>query len=222
MIPIALALLMGVAMFPVALVFGPVHFPWSLFVFASLGGVIGLSLAARAFRWRSLQALGLSVLTVAVVVGAFTLTSGAVIGFGVLLRAIPWIGPLLLPVLLGVLAGASLRASMGLVRGAGVAAASAIAIALIGVGLAFALAPAETAEAPRCAAEFDCPRTLCAYMAERRRLLAVERVTAFDGEHITCTYTAWGGLPIGKAEVGPRGGSWTDGAWPEFVTGRRP
>jgi hypothetical protein len=57
-------------------------------------------------------------------------------------------------------------------------------------------------------------------MAERRRLLAIERVTAFDGERVTCTYTAWGGIDIGRAEMGRGGGSWTDGVWPRLWSGR--
>jgi hypothetical protein len=47
-----------------------------------------------------------------------------------------------------------------------------------------------------------------------------ERVTAFDGERVTCTYMAWGGVYIGQAVMGRDGGTWTDGAWPEIVSGR--
>jgi hypothetical protein len=138
----------------------------------------------------------------------------------VLLASLIWIGWLLLPILVGVLVGARLRARLGIVRGAGKGAAAVFAIALAGAGLAFAVAPPDVAGLPTCDHGFECPRTQCAYMAERRRLLAIERVTAFDGVNITCTYTAWGGVEIGRADMGSRGGSWTDGAWPLFVSGR--
>ena len=45
-------------------------------------------------------------------------------------------------------------------------------------------------------------------------------MTAFDGERVTCTYTAWGGIDIGRAEMGRGGGSWTDGVWPRLWSGR--
>jgi hypothetical protein len=217
---IALAVLFGLAAFPVVLVFGPVYFPWSLLLLACFGGVVGLSIVPRAQRPGFLRALGLAALMVVVVLGVFALTSNVVFAPAVLVSQLVWIGWILLPMLVGAFAGAWFRARLGLVRGFGIGAAVAFAIFLVGAGLAFALAPPEIADAPACDGGFECPRTQCAYMAERRRLLAIERVTAFDGQRITCSYTAWGGVYIGRAEMGRGGGSWTDGAWPEILSGR--
>lgn len=217
---IALAVLLGIAAFPVVLVFGPGYLPSSLLVLACLGGVVGLSIAPRGRRSGLLRAFGLAVLMVAAVLGVMTLTSNMLMSLSVLLASLIWIGWLLLPILVGVSVGAWLRARLGIARGAGVGAAGVFAIALVGAGLALAFAPPEVSGAPTCDRGFECPRTWCAYMAERRRLFAIERVTAFDGVNITCTYTAWGGFEIGRADMGSRGGSWTDGAWPRFMSGR--
>jgi hypothetical protein len=217
---IALAVLFGLASFPVVLVFGPVYFPWSLLVLACFGGVVGLSIVPRARRSGLLRALGLAVLMVAVVLCVFTLTSNVVFAPAVMVSQLVWIGWFLLPMLVGVSAGAWFRARLGPVRGFGIGAVVVSATFLVGAGLAFALAPPEIADAPACDGGFECPRTQCAYMAERRRLLAIERVTAFDGQRITCTYTAWGGVYIGRAEMGRGGGSWIDGPWPEILSGR--
>jgi hypothetical protein len=219
-ISVALAVLLGVAASPLVLVFGPVYFPWTLLVLACFGGVVGLAIAPRGQRSRVLRALGLAVLMVAVVLGVLTLRSNMVLSPRVLFASLIWIGWLLFPILVGVLVGAWLRAGMGFARAVGTGAAAVLVIALSGAGLAFALAPPEVAGAPACDRGFECPRTQCAYMAERSRVLAIERVTAFDGVNITCTYTAWGGFEIGRADMGSRGGSWTDGAWPLFVSGR--
>jgi hypothetical protein len=198
-----------------------VYFPWALFVLACFGGVVGLFITPRGQRSGLLRAFGLAVFMVVVVLGVMTLTSNMVLSPSVLVARLSWIGWLLLPMLVGVLVGAWLRARMGIVRGAGIGAAGALAVTLVGAGLAFALAPPNVAAAPICDPDgFECPRTRCAYMAERRRLLAIERVTAFDGVNITCSYTAWGGFEIGRATMGSRGGFWTDGAWPRFVSGR--
>jgi hypothetical protein len=217
---IALAVLLGAAAFPVVLVFGPVYFPWSLLVLASLGGVVGLSVAPRGSRPFGL-AVVLAVLMVAAVLGALAGTSNIVLSSAALVASLVWIGWLLLPFFVGVYTGAWLRARSGIARATAIGAATVGAIALAGAGLAFALAPAEVANAPRCDGDFDCPRTWCGYMADRRRFLTIEHVTAFDGSQITCTYTAWGGIEIGRADMSNRGGSWTDGWWPEFVSGRR-
>lgn len=213
-------MLFGLAAFPVVLVFGPVYFPWSLLVLACFGGVVGLSIPPRAQRSGLLRALGLAAIMVAVVLGVFMLTSNVLFTPAVLVSQLVWVGWFLLPMLVGVSAGAWLRARLGLVRGLGIGASVVFAILLMGTGLAFAIAPPEIADAPACEGGFECPRTQCAYMAERRRLLAIERVTAFDGQRITCTYTAWGGVYIGRAEMGRGGGSWIDGAWPETLSGR--
>ena len=222
---IALAVLLGFVAFPVVLVFGPVYFPWSVLVLAALGVAVGLAIPPRGPRL--LRALGLAVVMVAVVFSVRMLTSnialdpsGLVSNAATLVPFIAYFGALLLPVLLGVAAGATLRARWGVGRAAAGGVLSLFAIALVGAGIAFAFAPSEVANAPRCADSRDCLRTQCAVGAERRRFMAIERVTAFDGAHITCTYTAWGGIYIGRADVGPGGGSWTDGAWPKLLSGR--
>ena len=220
MLSIALAVLFGLAAFPLVLVFGPVYFPWSLLVLAGFGGVVGLSIVPRAQGSGVLRGFTLALLMAAVVLGVFTLTANVVFAPAVLVSQLVWIGWFLLPMLVGVSAGAWLRARLGLVGGIGSGAALVFAVFLVGAGLAFALAPPEIAHAPACDGGFDCPRTQCADMAERRRLFAIERVTAYDGQRITCTYTAWGGIYIGRAEMGRGGGSWTDGAWPEILSGR--
>jgi hypothetical protein len=219
-ISVVLAVVVGIAAFPLVLVFGPVYFPWTPFVLLCFGGVIGLSILPRGQRSGLLRAFGLAVFTVAVVLGVLTLTSNMVLSPAVLFARLTWICWLLLPILVGVLVGARLRSRMGIVRGAGIGVTTSFGIALAGAGLAFAVAPPDIAGAPTCDRGFECPRTQCAYMAERRRILAIERVTAFDGMNITCTYTAWGGFEIGRADMRSRGGFWTDGAWPRFVSGR--
>jgi hypothetical protein len=217
---IALAVVFGLATFPLVLVFGPMYFPWSMLVLACFGGVVGLSLASGGARPLLPRAVGLAVLMVAVVLVVITLTSNIVWSAGTLVFAVVWTLGILVPLLVGVLVGAWLRARSGVTRGAAIGVAAALAIALIGTGLAFAAAPTEIADAPTCEGGFECPRTQCAYMAERRRLFAIERVTAFDRERVTCTYTAWGGIDIGRAEMGRGGGSWTDGIWPRLWSGR--
>lgn len=217
---IALAVLLGLATFPLVLVFGPVYFPSSLLVLACFGGVVGLSLASRGTRSLLTRAVGLTLLMITVVLGVITLTSNIAWSSSTLVFALRWTIGILVPLLLGALAGAWLRARNGVKRGAAIGATAALGIALIGTGLAFAAAPAEIVDAPTCDRGFECPRVQCAYMAERRRFLALERVTAFDGERITCTYTAWGGIDIGRAEMGRGGGSWTDGLWPQLWSGR--
>ena len=154
MIAIALAVLLGVVAFPVVLVFGPVYFPWSLLVLAALGCAVGLAIPPRGQRF--LRALGLAVVMVAVVFGVFVLTSNIALDPSVLasntaalLSSLVWIGSLLLPTLVGVAAGATLRAQWGVGRAATVGVLGLLAIALLGAGLAFAFAPAEV---PRLAA----------------------------------------------------------------------
>src|SRR5687767_7704061 len=96
---IALALLLGIVAFPVALVFGPVYFPSSLFLPACLGGLLGLSVAPRGQRTRLVRVIGHGVLMVAAVLGVMTLTSNMLTSLNVLLASLIWIGWLLLPIL---------------------------------------------------------------------------------------------------------------------------
>jgi hypothetical protein len=219
-ISLALAALLGLAAFPLVLVFGPVYFPWTFLLLACFGGAVGLSVSPGGVRSRLLRSLGLATLMVAVVLGARLLTSNVVPDRGVSVAALVWTTWILLAPLVGVFSAAWLRARMGLVRGAGIGALAVLAVALVGAGLALALAPPEAAGAPTCDGGFECPRTQCAYVAERRRFLAIERVTVLDADHITCTYTAWGGFEIGRADIGRLGGTWTEGTWPLIVSGR--
>ena len=92
-----------------------------------------------------------------------------------------------------------------------------VIVGVIGAALALAVAPADAANAPVCESGLECARSRCWFTAERRRLYAVERVTAFGGGGITCTYTARGGADIGTV----RDGSWTDGAWPILLGAAR-
>jgi hypothetical protein len=223
MISIALAVFLGLAAFPLVLVFGPVYFPWTLFVLTCCGVVVGLSMPPRGPRSQLLRVLGLAALMLAVVLGVLVLTSNLVLNLSTLASALAWTSWLLFSLLAGISAGAWLRARMGISRGSGVGAAAALVITIAGAGLEFAIAPPETKGAPTCTDGVECPRTQCAYTAERRRFLAIERVTAFDAEQITCTYTAWGGIYIGRVDVGRgAGSSWSDGAWPQILSGRRP
>lgn len=226
MLALALAVLLGVVAFPVVLVYGPAYSPWIVLVLVAFGGAVGLAVPPRGQRLP--RALGLAGALVATVLGVLMLTSNVAPNLSlltanpaVLLSFVVWSGSLLLPVLVGVAAGATLRARWGTARAAAVGVLGLVATALLGAGLAFAFAPAEVASAPRCAGGPECPRVWCAQTAERRRMLAVERVIAFDGNRITCNYTAWGGIDIGRADVGfPGGGSWTDAVWPKMLLGR--
>ena len=220
---IALAVLLGLALFPLVLVFGPVYFPWSLLVLFALGGAVGLAISPPSVP----RTLGLAILMVLVVFAVLTVTmnigpaSSMFASAAALASLLVSTGSLLLPLLVGAATGATLRAhwSVGFAAAAGVS--GLFAIALIGAGLAYAFAPSEIAAAPRCADSVECPRTWCAQMAERRRLFTVERVVAWDGNRIRCSYTGWGGVSIGQADVGfSGGGGWTDGAWPRLLSGR--
>jgi hypothetical protein len=101
-----------------------------------------------------------------------------------------------------------------------VVAAGTLGLAVFGAGLALALAPRDVADIPYCEGSPTCPRIPCWMTAERRRLLAVESITGYDGQGIECTYTAWGGVRIGTVTAAGRGSGWTDGAWPIFLSAR--
>ena len=218
---IVLAVLLGLVASPLVVVFGPAYFPWSLLVLLGLGGVVGLTISPPSV----LRTLGLATLVVGVVFATLSVRSIALIpsifaSAAVFVSVLVWTGTLLMSLLIGAATGAALRARWGLGRASAAGAFGVLAIGLLGAGLALAFAPPEIAAAPRCADSLECPRTWCAQMAERRRVFAVERVIAFDGNRITCTYTAWGGVYIGQADVGfPGGGGWTDGAWPRLLSG---
>ena len=65
MLALALAILAGVALFPVFLVFPPVYFPWTLLVETAAGAIAGLAIPQVTDRWGARVGL-----TAAAVVGA--------------------------------------------------------------------------------------------------------------------------------------------------------
>jgi hypothetical protein len=219
---LALAILAGVALFPVFLVFPPVYFPWTLLVETAAGAIAGLAIPQVTDRWGARVGL-----TAAAVVGAAVLT--LVLSRNVVLTSIvasaaavswwlAWIG---IPVLVGTLAGGLARRRLGALAGTATVAIALVAIAAAGMGLAVALAPRDVATAPSCDRDPRCPRMSCWMTAERRRLFAVESITAYDGSTIECTYTAWGGIRIGMVSGGVgRGSGWTDADWPMLLAPR--
>ena len=89
-----------------------------------------------------------------------------------------------------------------------------IAIIFVGGwGLAFLRAPAAVVEdacskgggSPECQLYVQCPET-----AERRRLLAIERVTLFDvaASRARCEYVTWAGFQLGRVEVAGNESHW--------------
>jgi MFS family permease len=225
---IAVAVLLGLVAFPVVLVFGPTYFPWTLLVLAVLGGVGGLMV--RPGNRHDLRALAVTALMSGVVVLAFALTSQMALQLASLTSdprlVVPflvWVGSLLVAILVGAVAGVMLRARWGVASGVIRGLLAALAVAVLGIILAFVLAPPEVAAAANCSGP-SCARSRCAFTAERTRFFALERVTELDATHVTCTYTAWGGLYIGRVDVSvPAGGStWTDGDWPLMLRGGSP
>ena len=127
-ISIALAVLLGMALFPVVLVFGPVYFPWSLFVLGCFGSVVGFSSAPHGPPSQIQRVLGLSVVVLAVVLGALAQSSNLLFSRDQLGGQVRWAAWLFFPILIGVFAGAWLRARMGSARGAAVGVSALLAI----------------------------------------------------------------------------------------------
>lgn len=200
------AVVLGVGLFPVLLVFPPVYFPWSIVVVACAGAAVGVTV----HRARAERALALAIGAGALlpVVALLVVGRAATTGNYVALFAAQ-IG-LFLPATGGAAMGTLARRRLGAARGAAIVAAGAVSIAGIGLALAVALAPSEVANAPRCDPGRECARAVCWMTAERRRILTVERVVSYDGQHLTCAYTAWGGILVGTVSDG----SWADGPWP--------
>ena len=206
MVSLVVAAVLGLALFGVLLVFPPLYFPWALLVIVAGGISVGLSVDPSSSRG-SLTAAAFGALMLAtalLVLGRFAIVPSAFVGLFV---SASW---LFVPAVAGALLGAAFRRRLGLRRATGVLVTVVVIVGVIGAALALAVAPADAANAPVCESGLECPRSRCWFTAERRRLYAVERVTAFGGGGITCTYTAWGGADIGTV----RDGSWTDGAWP--------
>ena len=221
------AVVFGIALTPVALIFGPVYHPWSLLVLATAGAIVGLVTSSS--RHGRVHAVGLAFLMTLVLVGVLVLGANLRIDLDALrtnlerhglqaLAPATWFVWIAAPMFAGTLAGTAVRARFGAPRGSAIVAATVLLIAAGGAVLALAVAPAEAASVPQCDRPFECPLVQCGYIAERRRMLTVERVVVADGGDVTCSYTAWGGIEIGRAHVERgRGMTWTDGVWPRIV-----
>jgi hypothetical protein len=216
-IAIVSAVALGAVLFPVVLVFPPSYWPETLLVLAAGGAIVGLTVSP--VRHRLPFALGLAVLTFAAVLTVLIVTRNVGITPSHLPWWTVWIGG---PIAVGATLGTAARRRLGLARGVAALGCSCVVLAVVGAALAVVVAPQDVVGAPTCDGRggLDCLRAQCAYMAERRRLGAVERVVAFDGARMTCGYTAWFGLDVGRADVDGRGARWTDGWWPVFVLGR--
>jgi hypothetical protein len=208
------AALLGLALFGLLLVFPPLYFPWALLVIVSGGIAVGLTVDPSARRG-PLRAAAFSALMLAIalfVLGRMAIAPGAYVS---LFLSASW---LLVPAVAGALIGAAVRRRLGFVRAAVVLATGMAFVGVAGAALALVAAPAEVANAPICEAGVECARSRCWSTAERRRLYAVERVTAFSGAgSITCVYTAWGGADIGLVHDG----GWVDGEWPILLGASR-
>ncbi|MGH2450339.1 MAG: hypothetical protein ACRDGE_03520 [Candidatus Limnocylindria bacterium] len=203
---LALAAILGIGLFPVLLVFPPLYFLWALLVVACANAAAGLTIR----RARLERALALAVLAGTVTVAIALATLGA---RAVRPDAIPALfvtqSPLLLPAVGGAVIGALARRRLGGLHASAAVVAGAAVLTRIGFAIAGLFAPGEVANAPGF-------RNQCWMTAERRRILAVERVVAWDGRHMTCTYTAWGGIHVGTV----RDSGWSDGWWPELFRPR--
>jgi hypothetical protein len=211
------ALLTGVALYPVLLVFWPGYFPWTLLIVATAGLVTGLAGGGADLRAQLVES---AVAGVVLMVGAIVVLAGLATTRSPLeLLASSWW--LIVPISAGVAAGASARHRFGSSDAAVLSATGVGAIALLGAVLAYAAAPAQVANVPACDPGQECPLSACWMTAERRRLYVVERVTRYENGAITCVYTGWGGVHIGTVTAAPGAGSgWEDGWWPRLISGR--
>ena len=202
-----IAVVLGVALFGLLLVFPPIYFPWALLAIVSGGIAVGLTVNPSSARGpvRAAAFSALMLATALLVLGRMAIAPGAYVA---LFASAAW---LLVPVVAGALIGAAVRRRLGFVRATVVLATIVVFVGVVGAVLALVVAPPEAANGPVCESGMECARSRCWSTAERRRLYAVERVTEFSGGgRITCAYTAWGGADIGTV----RDGGWTDGAWP--------
>lgn len=212
---VLLAVVLAVLIAPALVVFSPVYFPETLFVVVCAGALVGI--VGRASSPRALLlACGIAAAVVfALGLFVFFRPLTPVVLAASVLEIVLW---LFVPLVVGSAIGHVLRRRFGMQRGPVVAAAGALVIATLGVLLMFMVAPREAANAPDCTGGDQCARTACSYMAERRRLFALERVTQYGAGSITCVYVAWGGIEVGTVYAAPRAGaSWEDGWWPRAL-----
>jgi hypothetical protein len=208
------AVVLGVALFGLLLVFPPIYFPWALLLIVAGGLAVGLTVDPSNRRgpvWAAVFGT-LMLATALLVLGRLAIDPRAYL---TLFVSASW---LLVPAIAGALLGTLVRRRLGLVRASALLAVAVAVVAMLGASLAVLAAPPEVANAPVCDPRAECVRSLCWSTAERRRFYAVERVTEFDGgARISCTYTAWGGADIGTV----RGSGWIDGAWPILLGAAR-
>lgn len=207
------ALAAGVALGPVLIVFPPIYFPWTLLVACSAGlltGLVGDTRRTPRAQLAGAVAAALLLFSVSLLV----LGGGWTGSFSLALFAVYWW--LLVPMAAGALLGAVARGRLGPWRALAASIGGVAAFAIVGAALAFAVAPSEVPNAPLCESGRECQRSRCWMSAERRRL-AVERVTRYDGDAITCVYTAWGGVHVGTAVDSGNGSTWDDGWWPGIL-----
>lgn len=211
---LAVAFAAGVALGPVLIVFPPMYFPWTLLVSCSAGLLTGLVGDARGTpRHRVTRTAAGVVLLFAA--SLLVVARGWMGSFSPALFAAFWW--LLVPIAGGALLGAVARGRLGLGPALAASIGGVAALAVVGMALAFAAAPSEVANPPVCEQGRECARARCWMVAERIRLLAVERVTTYGGDAITCVYTAWGGLHVGTAVSSGRGSTWDEGRWPQLL-----
>lgn len=210
-----IAIVLGLVAAPALVVFSPVYFPETLFGVVCAGAVLAALSGASSFRSliTASAIAAVAVFTVALV--RFIAPLQPVTIMSTALAIVLW---LFVPFIVGAAIVHVLRRRLGGGRGIAVAAAGLVSVGALGVLLMFMVAPRDAADAPDCGNAPDCPRTTCAMMAERRRFLALERVTQYGASSITCVYTAWAGIEVGTVYATPRSGAtWDDGWWPRAM-----
>lgn len=214
---VVVALAGGVTLGPMLIVFPPIYFPWTLLVAGSIGLLSGLVTDTRR-TLRAQLAVAVAAALLLYSVALLVVGRGLTGSLSLALFAVYWW--LLAPLAVGALLGAVARRRLGPWRALVVSIGGVATLAILGAVLALTAAPPEVANAPLCETGRECARSRCWTSAERRRFLAVERVTRYDGDVITCVYTAWGGAQVGTTDASRSGSTWDDGWWPGLLGGR--
>ncbi len=209
----AAAVLAGIALGPVLIIFPPSYFPWTIVVVALAGLLVGIASGSRSVPAQLARSIAAALTLFVVAILTFGRpTTGS---FSPVLFAVLWW--LFVPMAAGAVLGGLARRRLGPLRALAVTLGGAGELLLVGAVVALAAAPVEVADAPRCEPGRECSRSACWMTAERRRWLGLERVTSYRDGAITCVYTGWGGLHIGTVDAGGRGSTWEDGWWPKLV-----